>query len=91
MSLLIHWLQTAPSNADITRVPVLVGETVNKLLALAGEEGKECKEEEERKFTLVEFGKLRKIVDDFVQSTPIAGKSRYRRDAMDTDDTEAVF
>ena len=91
MSLLIHWLQTAPSNADITRVPVLVGETVNKLLALAGEEGKECNEEEERKFTLVEFGKLRKIVDDFVQSTPIAGKSRNRRDAMDTDDTEAVF
>ena len=91
MSLLIHWLQTAPSNADITRVPVLVRETVNKLLALAGEEGKELNEEEDRKFTLVEFDKMKQVVNEFVQSTPIAGKSRSRRDATDTDDTEAVF
>ena len=32
LSLLTHWLQTSPADADITRVPVLVKNTVEKLL-----------------------------------------------------------
>ena len=72
MSLLIHWLQTAPRRADITRVPVLVRETVVKLHALAGEDSENWKEEERRMFTFAEFSNLNQTVNEFVKSTPIA-------------------
>ena len=55
MSLLIHWLQTSPSNADITRVPVLVKDTVYKLLCFAQDETKEGCDIEKRKFTLENY------------------------------------
>jgi hypothetical protein len=41
MRKLTLWLQTSPSSADITKVPILVRETVNKLLYLSGEVSKE--------------------------------------------------
>ena len=95
MSLLIHWLQTSPSRADVTRVPVLVRITVDKLLYLAGDETKkssmEKKELEERKFTYNKFKELHTITVQFVKSTPAACSSRRRRVATDSDDTEAVF
>ena len=96
MSLLIHWLQTSPGRADITRVPVLVRSTVDKLLYLAGDESKEgsmeTKEFNDRKFTLEKYSELHGIVDKFVQSTPAAGTTRRRRRvATDSEDVQAVF
>ena len=44
MSLLIHWLQTSPSKADITKVPVLVKTTVYKLCYLAGDGAKKIQQ-----------------------------------------------
>ena len=69
MSLLIHWLQTLPSNADILRVPVLVKDTVDKLLCFAQDETKEGFDIEKRKFTLENYEKLHKEVREFVKST----------------------
>ena len=95
LSLLTHWLQTSPADADITRVPVLVKNTVEKLLYLSGEEDKKVsmtdRELGEMKFSLEVFEKLSNEVQEFVISTPIAGSSRNRRDATDSDDKEAVF
>ena len=91
MSLLIHWLQTAPRRADITRVPVLVRETVVKLHALAGEDSENWKEEERRMFTFAEFSNLNQTVNEFVKSTPIAGNSRSRRGVDESEDMKNLF
>ena len=79
MSLLIHWLQTSPSNADFTRAPVLVKDTVDKLLCFAQDETKEGFHIEKRKFTLENYEKLHKEVRVFVMSTPVASSCRKKR------------
>ena len=95
LSLIIHWFQTSPSRADVTRVPVLVRVTVDKLLYLAGDETKKSsmdkKELEARKFTYDKFEELHAATVQFVKSTPAAGACRRRRVATDSDDTQAVF
>ena len=91
LSLLIHWLQTSPSNADITRVPVLVKKTADKLLYLAGDETKESLDIEKRKFTPENYRNIHQEIKSFVKSTPVASSSRKRRIATDSEDIEAVF
>ena len=95
LGLLSHWLQTSPGDADITRVPVLVKKTSEKLLYLAGDNTKKdsmTKEEvKAMKFTLVKFEELSTHVDQFVMSTPVAASSRRRRDASHSSDKKAVF
>ena len=98
MSVLIHWLQTSPSKADITKVPILVQTTVTKLRNLArgvaesNGNGKETETKcDENKFTVDEFSIIYKEVVEFVKSTPAAGSCRQRRTASDSEDFEAVF
>ena len=95
MSLLIHWLQTNPNSADITRVPVLVNNTVSKLLFLAGDKTKQSSmditEFGNRKLTLEKFTELHLMVTNFVDSTPAAGSTRNRREGTYIEDVEAVF
>ena len=95
MSQLTHWLQTSPSHADITMVPVMVQNTVKKLLFLAGDEtqgnsivGDELKN---LKFNITNFKEMSSKIDQFVLSCPVASNTRMRRNAADSLDKEAVF
>ena len=95
IGLLSHWLQTSPGDADITKVPILVKNTADKLRFLAGDntvrDSLTGEEIEDMKFTLEKFEEVSSSVDQFVMSTPAASSVRRRRDALHSSDKKAVF
>ena len=94
MKFVTHWLQSSPAQADVTQVPIIVRNTVDKLLYLSGKEDKKNSMTDSElaslKFKFSEFSELSAKVEEFVQSSPAAGSTR-RRSARDSTDKNAVF